>query len=590
MKTTVFLTVLLLLNAGPAQADETSLVWSTFLGGVDYDRGYSIAVDTEGHAYVTGTTWSGDFPITAGAYDESHSDYSDAFVIKVNRSGSTLDYATFLGGGDDEIGYGIAVDDLGYTYVTGWTRSIDFPNTSAAVDMKALGSEDVFITKVEPTGEGIVYSTLFGGSDDDHAYDIAIDSAGNSYVVGKTLSEDFPATAGAYDVTYNDVGFEDAFVAKLNAGGSDLVYSTFLGGNLYDRAYGIAVDEYGHVYTTGWTLGEGFPATTGAYDISHNGTRDVFVTKLNAAGSDLEYSTFLGGDAEEWGNGIAIDEDGNAYINGRTCGADFPSTPGSYSPAYNGGGADVFVAKLNATGSDLIYSTFLGGSGAEGGERGTAVDDAGNVYVNGFTNSPDFPTTTDAYDLTYNGRSDIFTAILNADGNDLLYSSFLGGSDDEWGQGITSLARDDSVHLFVTGYTGSVNFPTTAGAYDPDFNGREDVIVAEFILGSGTAVLPQVSGDGMPGTYTLRQNYPNPFNACTAIEYQILNDHHVLMSVFNTLGQEVRVLVDADQERGEYSIFWDGKDNLGREMASGLYFCRLQAGGAHRNIKMVLVR
>ena len=388
----------------------SALVYSTYLGGGGYDQGYKLAVDSAGSAYVTGITGSTNFPTTVGAFDTTANGNYDAFVTKLNAFGSALVYSTYLGGGGYDQGDDIGVDSTGSAYVSGFTDSMLFPTTAGAFDTTFNGLVDTFVTKLNPAGSALGYSTYLGGSDEDRGYGIAVDSVGSAYVTGYTYSADFPTTAGALDATYN--GNYDAFVTKLNAFGSALVYSTYLGGSSYDFGFGIAVDSTGSAYVTGYTYYVGaFPTTAGAFDTTANGNYDAFVTKLNAFGSALVYSTYLGGSGDDYGFGIAVDSAGSAYVTGSTYSADFPTTAGAFDTTYNGG-YDAFVTKLNAFGSALVYSTYLGGNTDDYG-YGIAVDSAGNAYVTGFTHSADFPTTGGAFDTTTNGGWDAFVTKLD---------------------------------------------------------------------------------------------------------------------------------------------------------------------------------
>jgi len=402
-------------------------------------------------------------------------------------------YSTFLGGRGDDVGNGIAVDASGAAYVTGytWDASPDFPVTAGAYDTTPNGVRDVFVAKLGASGSGLLYSTFLGGSATDIGWAIAVDAAGAAYVTGATDDgvTDFPTTAGAYDTTHNGApGASDAFVAKLTPSGSTLVYSTFLGGSENDRGYAIAVDAAGAAYVTGDTgdAGTDFPTTAGAYDTTHNGGSDAFVAKLNASGSGLVYSTFLGGSGTDDGYGVAVDPSGGLQVTGTTVDAatDFPTTAGAYDTTHNGG-SDAFVAKLNASGSGLVYSTFLGGSGTDEG-YGIAVDASGAAHVTGVTadNTTDFPTTAGAYDTTHNGVSDAFVATLDASGSALSYATFLGGSGYDGGYAI---AIDASGASHVTGGTAdaSTDLPITPGAYDTTHNGGSDVFVAKVNASGG---------------------------------------------------------------------------------------------------------
>jgi hypothetical protein len=367
----------------------------------------------------------------------------------------TLSYSTYLGGSGYDEGYGIAVDSSGNAYVTGYTASSDFPAVSA-LQPAIGGSHDVFVAKLNAAGDALVYSTYLGGSGYDEGHGIAVDSSGNAYVTGYTQSSDFP-TASALQPAFG--GNYDAFVTKLNAAGSALVYSTYLGGSAADGGNGIAVDSSGNAYVTGYTASSDFP-TASALQPALAAYEDAFVAKLNAAGSSLVYSTYLGGSGEDYRNGIAVDSSGNAYVAGDTTSSNFP-TASALQPTL-GGFYDAFVAKLNAAGSALVYSTYLGGSADDYSYGGIAVDSSGNAYVTGLTASSDFPTVG-ALQPALAAYEDAFVTKLNAAGSALIYSSYLGGSDYDGGNGI---AVDSSGNTYVAGYTFSSDFPTTPGAYD----------------------------------------------------------------------------------------------------------------------------
>ncbi|HEY3042419.1 MAG TPA: SBBP repeat-containing protein [Vicinamibacterales bacterium] len=378
------------------------LVYSTYLGGLGGDLGFGIAVDGVGNAYLTGATGSSGFPVTAGAFDTSISAV-DVFVTKLSAAGSLL-YSTFLGGSSFDEGGGIAVDTVGSAYVTGYTSSSNFPVTAGAYDTSPNGGMDVFVTKLDPiAGAPLAYSTYLGGTVDDRGRGIAVDGAGNAYATGETRSSAFPVTAGAYDTSYN--GGLDGFVTKLDPiAGAPLVYSTYLGGTGDDFGRGIAVDGAGYAYATGQTGSSAFPVTAGAYDTSYNGGLDVFVTKLDPiANAPLVYSTYLGGGGDDMGHGIAVDGAGDAYATGATGSSSFPTTADADDTSFNGGVRDAFVTKMNATGSALLYSTYLGGSGFDQG-TGIAVEGV-DAYVTGFANTG-FPTTAGAFDTSFNGGTD----------------------------------------------------------------------------------------------------------------------------------------------------------------------------------------
>jgi hypothetical protein len=455
------------------------LTYSTYLGGIGFDQAYAIAVDAAGNAYVTGRTGTTDFPTTAGAFDRTINSDNDAFVTNINAAGTALVYSTYIGGA---IGNGIAVDAAGNAYVTGEAGPPAFPTTPGAFQTTPWGF-DAFILKLNASGSSLIYSSRFGGDFDDFSRAIAIDAAGNAYITGWTECRaptcSFPLV-NAFQPNYAG-GFQDAFVSKLNASGTALVYSTYLGGGQVlnateDWGEGIAVDSTGSAYVTGYTYSPDFPVTAGAYDTTRCGL-DAFVTKFTPAGSSLAYSTFFGGCGREQGMGIAVDSSGRAYVAGITESQDMPTTAGAFQTS---GSFDAFVTKFNATGSGLIYSTYLGGTADVDRGWEIAIDGAGNAFVTGDTKSPNFPVLN-ASQATYGGGlSDAFVSELNATGSALLYSSFLGGNLFDEGRGV---AVDTEGNAYLTGDTSSYNFPVTGGAFQPQNAGglqhHDDAYVAK---------------------------------------------------------------------------------------------------------------
>jgi hypothetical protein len=387
-------------------ADGKSLVYSTYLGGAANDGGYGIAVDAGGNAYVGGYTYSANFPTTAGAFQTAPGGGQDGFVAKLNASGGSLAYSTYLGGTADDYVKEIALGAAGNAYVTGVTHSSPFPTTAGAFQTTFGGFIDAFATKLSVDGGSLVYSTYLGGAEDDYGQGIAVDSSGNAYISGDTHSTTFPTTPGAFHTTAS--GQMDAFVTKLNAIGSAPVYSTYLGAGGNDYGIGIAVDASGYAYVTGHTFSGNFPTTTGAFQTALAGITDAYATKLNLDGSGLVYSTYLGGSGDENSGNIAVDGLGNAWLTGYTDSANFPTTANAHQAAI-GGGSDVYISKLNAQGSALVYSTYLGGTGNETGQS-IAVDSSGNAYAVGDANSTNFPTTAGAFQTVPGGGLDGFVA------------------------------------------------------------------------------------------------------------------------------------------------------------------------------------
>ena len=491
--------------AASAQVTGTyTLGYSTFLGGTTgvgdlADEGYAIAVDSAGAVYVTGWTYCNDF-FTSGAYDIIYNGAQDVFVAKLSADGSTLEYATYLGGDSNEEGHGIAVDSQGNAYVTGWTHigGNPFPTHNALYPYNG-GGYDAFVTKLNSTGSSLVYSTFLGGSSDDKGHSITVDSTGHAYVTGEVNSSDFPTTTNAYDTSYSNT---DAFMVKVNASGNDLDYATYLGGSNLDYGYGIAVNYLGDAYVTGYTSSSDFPTTTLSFDTIKNNGWDAFVTVLHPDGNganDLAYSTYLGGGDAEYGTGIAVQPGGtytDAYVTGYTSSSDFPTTTVAFDNTHNGL-EDGFVVKLNPGGggqSDLIYSTFLGGETHDRANEIT-VDGWGAAYVVGTTESYYFPTTLDAYQSTRNGlisNEDAFVTKVSQDGSTLAYSTFLGTVNSALHDKGCGVVVDGSGNAYVTGRTDGADFPTTAGAYDTTHNGDWDVFVTKFRWLDKSIYLPLV--------------------------------------------------------------------------------------------------
>lgn len=474
------------------------LLYSTFIGGSDWDGAF-VTVDVAGNAYVLGRTSSLDLPITPGAANASYrGGFHDLFIGKLNPDGSDLVYLTYLGGSEDDNPDGIDVDAVGHVYIAGRTNSTDFPTTPGAFNRSYVDEThsglNGFVAKIDATSGVLVYSTFIGGSKYDGVTSIKVDGDGNSVVTGWTRSNDFPTTPGSF--ASNRTGYQDAFIAKFDSIGSSLIYSTLLGGREQQTGESIALDVAGDAYVTGWTTSPDFPTTASAFITTpDNATctalscQNAFVTKLNETGSSLTYSTLLGGSHMDKARGIAVDDAGHAYVVGSTRSTGFPVTEGAYDSAFDFEMCnpinpsichDVFVTKFDSNGSSVLYSTFLGGSGDD---RGIAivVGPDGNAYVTGHTDSPDFPTTSNAVDRTYNDVSpcptlncrDIFIVRLDGQGQGLVYSTYLGGSEVDIPFSIA--INQDSI--FVAGWTWSHWFPVSSDAFDKTWNGVADAFV-----------------------------------------------------------------------------------------------------------------
>lgn len=469
---------------------DPTLSYSTYLGGGGTDAFLSggIAVDSSGNAYVTGVTDSVDFP-TANPLQREMSGGTEAFVVKLDSTGTTAIYATYLGGDGDDAAADIAVNTAGNVYIAGSTKSTNFP-TASAFQTKSAGGTDVFISKLASNGASLIYSTYLGGSGEDIPGDIAVSTGGNAYVTGFTDSSNFTmenpiqaqfAGSGICPGgVFGDFPCRDAFVTKLDLTGSKLVFSTYLGGSSDDVAIGIAVDNDGNAYISGSTFSSNFPTTTSAFQAKPGGLicaytndnrpcHDGFVAKLDTISPKLLYSTYLGGPGDDQGFGIAVDPYGYAYVTGQTNFTSFPTVNALQRDFA--GTIDAFVTKINLTGSGLIYSTYLGGSGSELGFA-VAVDNSGHCYVTGATTSDNLPTVN-SMQPPGGGFFDVFVAKLTPSGSALEYSTYLGGSDTDFP---LSIAIDASGNAYITGQTRSRPmdfhpFPITSGVYQTEYGG-----------------------------------------------------------------------------------------------------------------------
>jgi hypothetical protein len=465
---------------------DPTINYSTLLGGSDNDTAYAVAADAAGNAYVAGNAHSAPFPITTGAFqtDGSSPITGAAFVSKLNPTGTALVYSTYLGKGSSDEVRGIVPDAAGNVIVTGNTNhASQYPTTAGAYQTLSGSGDDVFVTKLNATGTALIYSTLFGGASLDNVRSLAVDASGNAYFAGYTISDNFPTTPGAYRAT-KPTQEEDSFVASLNPTGSALNYSTLI---YIAENYGIAVDAQGSAYVTGYTASHTYPTTPGAYQgaVGGNG-RVAFITKVNPTGTGLDYSTTIGGFTN---NGIpfgvqpfaiALDSSNNAYITGQAT-TTTPTTPGVFSVFGN-----MFVIKMNAAGSAVIYGTRFGGSGAIG--NSIAVDAAGNAYIAGVTgDGASFTTTADAFQKTTGGNGEGFLAIINSTASAITYATLLGGDGND---SANAVALDATGNVYVAGSArknGTTNvFPTTAGAFQIAYGGNSDAFVVK-LNGSGAA-------------------------------------------------------------------------------------------------------
>ncbi len=453
---------------GWALVVDPGLVWSTFLGGSDLDEGRAVVVDGSGAVTTAGYVYSTNFPVTPGAFDQTYNGGNDAFVARLAPSGSTLLWATYLGGSAEDAAFALVLDPSGDTLVAGSTRSTNFPTTLGAYDTTHNGGTDAFVARLNATGSALAWSTLLGGSgnEDYPRLGLHLEPTGTVALSGGTDSANFPTTPGAHDTSYNGGG--DAFVSRLAADGSSLLFSTFLGGTGSDYAPKVGTDPNGLLTVAGYTGSADFPVTPGAYDTSFNGAEDAFVTRLNASGGGLTFSTFLGGSGREFSHdlGMVVDSTGAVTVAGGTGSSDFPTTLGAFDTTPNGQ-SDLFVTRLDPTGTTLLWSTLVGGS-QDDQVQDLEVDATGAAVVTGETTSTGYPTTLGAYDPTANGFLDVFVTKIHPSGGSLAYSTFLGSNAWDASQDL-ALASDGSA--VIGGYTKSGLFPTTPGAFQTAYQG-----------------------------------------------------------------------------------------------------------------------
>ena len=518
------------------------ITYATYLGTPNTEAAFRVAADASGNAYIVGGSNSEQFPISpSNAYHDSTAGglSGDVILAKLNAAGSQMIFTTHIGGGQSNTGGGIALDAAGNIYLTGLTSSSDFPHTTDLTTDAISTNENCFVMKLNPSATQVIYSTLIGGSNFDACNGIGLDSAGNAYVAGATMSTDFPTVKGVQTSLMTSLSSPynvDAFIAKLSADGTKLLYSTYLGGSNADAALAIVTDPAGNAYVTGYTDSTNFPVSNGVIQPSFGGSGgqydttyssgDAFVIKMSPTGS-IVYSTYLGGKRDDIGFAIAIDAQGNAYVGGSTLSTNFPTMlPFQAQNAGYGGetnpaginndifyAGDGFIAELNPTGTALVFSSYLGGS-LDDRVAGVAVDSTGNIWVTGQTLSqaPSFPITPNATQTTNAGDNgsnqgvfqlgDAFLTEISAS-RTITFSTFLGGASADWA---SSVALDGQGGVIIAGGTSSNNFPATKGAYQTNYGGVDlpvpsgDVIIARW--GGAALPTPSIAGFSSAASYT----------------------------------------------------------------------------------------
>ena len=579
------------------------LSYSTYVGGPHIDVGTAIAVDSLGNAYLTGQTCTSNFPDDGSG--------CDVIVTRIDSTGTALGSVVFGGDKADEAS-SIALDPSGNPYVTGFTCSQDFPHTTGAFQ-PALASKacNAFVTRLAPDLSALLYSTFLGGSKgvdgsgigaSDVGTGIAVDASGNAYVTGQTCSVDFP-TRNAFQSSLNPGDFPcDAFVARLNpagGGSSDLLYSTYLGGNSNELPGGIALDSSRLAYVAGSTASTNFPTTAGAFQPSKAGNFNGYVARFDltkSGANSLLYSTYLGGDFDDEPEAVAVDSSDHIYVTGTTASTTFPTTQGAFQTAAavsadpNVTPFNVFVSKLAPAGggaSDLLYSTYVGGTAGDFG-RAIAVK-TGNAYVAGSTCSKDFPQTSDAFQASLRGTCDAFVIKLNPAGggsSDLRYASFLGGTEADGGSGI---ALDSTGNAYVSGATPSSDFPVTADAPQKTFGGAEDAFVVRLPIGNFSVAPPSSIAVGIGGSSTssVAVNSIDEFNAPVALSFSgepggvaaFFNPVSVLPSAGGSASSALTITLGLAAVPGTYTVNITGTSGLLTHAASTELAVQASASG-----------
>ena len=652
------------------RGDVSRLLYSTYIGGWDHDRAHALVIDSEELPILAGYTRSSNFPVTSGGYDTSHNGDYDCHVCKFNSDGTELLWATFIGGSLEDRVFAIHQDAAGDLVISGHTYSANFPTTAGAHDRTLGGARDAYVAKLNSTGSVLRWSTYLGGSNVDRAWDMNLDSQGRPVLSGDTSSQDFPTTPGSFQPFYSpETTFSEGFSTKLTANGSGIVWSTFLGGAASDWVKFMDMAEDDSPVLFGTTFSSNFPTTPGAYNETWSTLYDAFVTKLSPDGRHLVFSTYIGGSGSDWGEVIVVLPSGDAMLTGATQSTDFPTTDHAFDRTHNGG-KDGWVARLNAAGDSLMFSTYVGGNGddepwaltvnADGSpifsgyvqstnfpvtsdafdltHNGlqdanlTALDPSGSSLIystyfggsdldggwelvmhpnghpilTGPTGSPDFPTTSGAYDETHNGGRDVFLAEFELREPSGLPDIIDGESGSPWtpdgtdspgtpsasgmGNRIALRAQPNpffesvDVRIWLSNArsvdVGSVDVGTVdvgtvdVGTVDvgtPDV-GTPDVGAVD--VGTPDVGTPDVGtpDEGTVDVGTVDARATDPRNAgARALDTQVVD-----VQVVDATGRRIAGLFHGQLSAGPHTLRWNGRDQRDRAVPAGVYWVRVR--------------
>ena len=471
---------------------DPTFVWGTYLGGPSQEAVRDLHVAADGTTYVAMKTW-GEGPTTPGAFLTDKPDGSNAWIGRLSPDGTTLEWGTYLGGSETENILGVEVDQDGTVVVVGDTWSADFPTTAGSVQPVFAGANDMFVSRLEADGSNLVWSTFYGGDDNDHAYSLALFSSGEVLIAGDSDTPEPPATPGAYDTVF-DAG--DRMIVRFAADGASVVFQTYI----FAGIRRMTVVDDAHIYFAGNAV-EGSPVTPGALKTSMaaGDPVDGYVAMMDAMGTSLEWATFIGGDDNDFVNGFVVDAAGAIYVTGPTQSDNFPVTAGAFDVTYGAGGGDTFVAKILPGGTGLCWATYIAACCGGGTTMwDMALNTAGNAIVVGSSNEPNFPTTPDAFQPMYIGSfpfGDFHLTEFDAFGEALVYSTYYGGSSGDTIEAYIGLDAEQDAYVALK--SSSHDIPVSPGAFDSTHGGSTDTVVAKFDLD----LLPwEVLGGGMKGT------------------------------------------------------------------------------------------